>query len=61
LVCLSYIWLCRMKYPCIVFLIDNVLNSTFRRTRNGKCLSLDSTLYQIKFLMREKFTSRNNK
>jgi len=60
MVCLSYIWLLSMKYPCIVFLTDNVLNSTCRRTRNGWCLSLDLTLDQIKFWMREKFTWRNN-
>jgi hypothetical protein len=56
MVCLSYIWLCRIKYPCIVFLKVNVLNSTFRRTRNRGCLSLDSNMDQIKFWMREKFT-----
>lgn len=55
------IWLCRMKYPCIVFLRDNVLNCTFRRIGNGGCLSLDSTLDQIKFWMGEQFASRNNK
>jgi len=60
-VCLSYVWLWTMKYPCIVFLRDNILNSAFRRTRNGESLSLDLTLDQIRFWMREKFTSRNNK
>ena len=39
---LSYIWLCRMKYPCIVSLKDNVVNSTLSRTRTTGCVDFGS-------------------